>query len=79
MKPSLPLICSLILAFLMNAFPIFMAFIVGDEGWATAGWAFYFFTIPIGLLLILLGFIISLVLFFIGRKNAKNETPDIRE
>lgn len=69
MKTWTPLLISLVLTFLMNFFPFFMAFIVGDEGWAQAGWAYYFFTIPLGLLLLALGLIISLVLYFRRRKN----------
>ena len=72
MKVWIPLIYSLGWAFLMNAYPYYMAFVVGDDGWGRAGWAFYFITIPAGVVLILLGLITSLVLFFVRRKKAKD-------
>lgn len=68
MKTWTPLIVALVVTFVMNAFPFFMAFVVGDEGWAQAGWAFYFFTIPLGALLLAGGLVISLIYFFRRRK-----------
>jgi hypothetical protein len=47
---------------LMNVFPAFMAFVVQAEGWAQAGWAFYFLTIPLSVALLLIGGVVSIVL-----------------
>ena len=69
MKTWTPFVITLVVTVVMNAFPLFMAFVVGDEGWAQAGWAFYFFTIPLGALLLAMGFVISLILFFRRRKG----------
>lgn len=71
MKTWTPFLLSLVLTFLLNFFPFFMAFIVGDEGWGQAGWAFYFFTIPLGALLLALGLVISLVLFVNRRRKSQ--------
>ncbi|MBX3051221.1 MAG: hypothetical protein KF753_07110 [Caldilineaceae bacterium] len=68
MKTWLPFLIALVVTVVMNAFPFFMAFVVGDEDWAQAGWAFYFFTIPLGALLLALGFVISLILYLRRRK-----------
>jgi NADH:ubiquinone oxidoreductase subunit K len=68
MKTWTPLLITFVITVVMNAIPVFMAFVVGDEGWAQAGWAFYFFTIPLGALLLVLGLVLSLVLFFNRRK-----------
>lgn len=70
MKTWTPFLASLVVTFLMNFFPFFMAFIVGAEGWGEAGWALYFFTIPLGILLLLLGLVISLILFVRRRQKA---------
>jgi hypothetical protein len=59
-----PLIITVVFSVLMNVFPLFMAFVVRAQGWAEAGWVFYFFTIPAALVLLFLGLVISLVLFF---------------
>jgi heme/copper-type cytochrome/quinol oxidase subunit 3 len=69
MKTWVPITIALVLTFVMNAFPLFMAFVVEDEGWAQAGWVFYFYTIPLGILLILLGALISIILFFRRRRK----------
>lgn len=47
---------------LMNLFPIFMAFVVRAEGWAQAGWAFYFLTIPLSAALLVIGGVVSIAL-----------------
>ena len=69
MKTWTPLIVGVVITLLLNAFPWFMAFVIQAPGWAQAGWAYYFFTIPAGVVLLLLGLIISLVLFFRRRNN----------
>ncbi len=74
MKTWTPLLITFVITVVMNAIPVFMAFVVGDEGWAQAGWAFYFFTIPLGALLLVAGFVISLVLYFKRRKT--KSAPD---
>jgi hypothetical protein len=63
MKIWVPLTIALVLSFLMNAFPLFMAFVVKNEGWAQAGWALYFYTIPLTLLLLVLATLITIILF----------------
>jgi hypothetical protein len=63
MKIWLPLTVVVVLSFLLNAFPLFMAFVVKDEGWGQAGWALYFYTIPLTLLLLVLGTLTTIVLF----------------
>lgn len=70
MKTWTPFLISLLVTFLLNFFPFFMAFIVRAEGWGEAGWAFYFFTIPLGALLLALGLIISLILFLRRRQKS---------
>lgn len=67
MKVWNPLVVSIIIAIVINVFPLFMAFVLGSEQWKQSGWAFYFFTIPLGGILILFGFIISLILYFIKK------------
>ena len=69
MKTWTPLIVSVLLALVINAFPVFMAFVVRAEGWAQAGWAYYFLTIPAAIVLLLLGLVISLVVFFRRRRG----------
>ena len=70
MKPWTPLVITVVLAFLINFFPIFMAFVIKVDGWAQVGWVFYLFTIPLSGLLILIGGGISLRLYFKKRDSA---------
>jgi hypothetical protein len=69
MKTWTPLLISLVLAVILNAYPLVMAFVVQAEGWVQGGWAVYFFTVPLGGILIMSGLVISLVLFFRRRKS----------
>lgn len=64
MKTWTPFIISLVLAILIIAFPLFMAFVVGDEGWVEVGGFLEIILIPAGAGLSLAGLIISLVLYF---------------
>ncbi|MEL6372895.1 MAG: hypothetical protein AAFR04_02890 [Pseudomonadota bacterium] len=56
-----PLLWAILIAFSINAFPAFMAFVVGDQGWVSAGWALYFFLIPLGALILVVGLIWSII------------------
>lgn len=56
-----PLLIGLGIAVALNAFPYVMAFVIRVEGWAQIGWIFYLLTIPIGLLCIAVGLVISLL------------------
>ncbi len=68
MRTWTPLVVSVVLAVGINLFPIFMAFVVRAEGFVQAGWAFYFFLVPAAVVLLLLGLVISLVLWFRRRR-----------
>ena len=59
-----PLIAAIVITVILNAFPLIMAFVLRVEGWAQAGWALYFFIVPFSLILLLIGLITSLYLFF---------------
>ncbi len=50
------------LALGINLFPWFMAFVVNSEKWKMVGWAYYFFTFPIGIALVVVGLILALIL-----------------
>ncbi len=56
----LPFWIGFILAVAINMYPWFMAFVLKKEGWGMVGWVYYFFTIPIGIVLFVLGLLISL-------------------
>lgn len=45
---------------MINGYPFFMAFVVGSEGWQQGGWALLFLTIPLGLVLLLAGTVMSI-------------------
>ncbi|MCY0967120.1 hypothetical protein [Parathalassolituus penaei] len=69
MKTWTPFKLATLLAVLINAFPLLMAFVVQADGWKETGWVMYMLLIPAGLGLMLLGFITSMVMFF-RRRNA---------
>lgn len=48
-----------LVAVVINGYPFFMAFVVGSEGWQQGGWALLFVTIPLGLVLLLVGGVMS--------------------
>ena len=56
-----PLGWATVIAIAINAFPAFMAFVVGDEDWVAAGWALYVFLIPLGILLVIVGLVWSII------------------
>jgi uncharacterized BrkB/YihY/UPF0761 family membrane protein len=72
MKTWVPITVALVLSVVMNAFPLVMAFVLEVEGWAEAGWAFYFYTIPLSLLLIVVGMLLTMILFF---RRRRKKTP----
>ena len=73
MKIWLPFSIACVLAVLINLYPWFMAFDVGDEAWIQAGWALYFMTIPIGLGLIALGLVLTGIRWYRVRKAQQTE------
>jgi hypothetical protein len=60
----LPLIIAVVLAILINVYPYFRAFGMGDESYVRAGWALYFITVPAAGVLVLVGLVFSLLFFF---------------
>lgn len=62
MKSWVPFVVALIITIVLNAFPAFMAFVVGDSGWAQVGWVVYFYSIPFSLVLLFVGALISLIM-----------------
>lgn len=71
LKIWLPFLLATGLALLLNLYPIFMAFVLKVEGWGQTGWIFYFFTIPIGGGLVLIGLAISLIWTYMQKKKEK--------
>jgi len=59
-----PLLISILIVIIINAFPLVMAFVIEKEGWVQGGWAFYFYIIPASIIILLVGLIVSLKRFF---------------
>ncbi|MGX5175485.1 hypothetical protein ACUR5C_15800 [Aliikangiella sp. IMCC44653] len=64
MKTWTPLIATSIVSLLLNAYPIFMASVVKAEGWLEAGWVWYYFSIPVTLVIFSVGLLTSVILYF---------------
>lgn len=60
MKIWNPLVTTLAISFVVNAFPFVMAFVLRVDGWAQTGWIWYFYTIPGALILTAIGLFLSL-------------------
>ena len=69
----IPLLTAILISICANLFPIFMAFVLKADGWAGAGWVLYFFLLPASLGLIVVGLILSLIIFFV-RQRADQQT-----
>ncbi len=59
MQSWMPFWICLALALFMNLLPWFMAFVVKSKVWQQTGWVYYFATLPLGIVLIVLGVILS--------------------
>ena len=68
-KPYFPLILTLAISIVMNAIPVIGAFVLNLPGWVGAAWVFYFFTVPISALLLLVGLILTIIRY---RKRSKS-------
>ena len=58
----IPLGICFALALVLNLPPWFMAFVYKSKGWQFVGWIYYIFTVPIGIVLLVIGLILSFVL-----------------
>jgi len=58
-----------VISIVLNAIPYLGAFVLNLPGWAQTAWAFYFFTIPVGAVLVLVGIILTIILY---RKQSKS-------
>ncbi len=68
-KPYFPLVLTLVISIVLNAIPYLGAFVLNLPGWVQTAWVFYFFTIPIGAVLVLVGIILTIILY---RKQSKS-------
>jgi hypothetical protein len=48
----------------MNAFPYVMAFVIAKEGWVQGGWALYFYIIPLSVIILLIGLVMTIKRLF---------------
>lgn len=55
-----------VLSVLFGISPVLIAIITGDEGWQSAGWAFMFATVPMGVLGIVLASILAIISCLMG-------------
>ena len=69
MKSWVPFVAALVITVVINAFPAFMAFVIGNDEWMQFGWVVYFYSIPFSLVLLIVGALISLILSY--RRRAK--------
>ena len=69
----IPLLIAILISICANLFPVFMDVILEADGWAGAGWALYarflFFILPASLGLIVVGLLLSLIIFFVRRRS----------
>lgn len=64
----IPLLIAILISICANLYPIFMAFVIEEDGWVQTGWVLYFFLLPASLGLIVVGWILSLIIFFVRRQ-----------
>lgn len=73
MRTWTPLLAAVVLAILLNAAPVLLAFMVNAPGWREGGWAYYFLTLPAGVVIVAMGLIISWILH--RRRHKTASTP----
>tara|TARA_B100000405_G_C16689359_1_gene412315 strand:- start:1227 stop:1475 length:249 start_codon:yes stop_codon:yes gene_type:complete len=64
----IPLLIAILISICANLYPILMAFVIEADGWVQAGWVLYFFLLPASLALIVVGWVLSLIIFFVRRR-----------
>ncbi len=64
----IPLLIAILISICANLYPILMAFVIEADGWVQGGWVLYFFLLPASLALIVVGWVLSLIIFFVRRR-----------